>query len=169
MVEHFHEEAEREGRPFPDPGSDGYGIVRKQALALLADRAKLETAAARLGIHVSDDQVERRLHASGSEEDEGGAGTEVDAEAEFERSTVRSQLILEAVFRKLTSGLRVPAAAVRRYYRSHRTLYGRLSYARVAPEIRRQLIGARRNAVVAAWVSRARRTVPVEIRDHSLR
>ena len=168
-VEHFREEAEREGRPFPDEGSAAYDTVRKQALALLVDRAKVETAAVRLGVHVTNGQVERQLAATGGGEEESGGTIRVRAEAAFLRSTVRSQLVTEGVFRKLTARIRVSQAAVRRYYLRHRSLYGRTGYASVAGAIRRQLLAARRNAVVAAWLTRTRRSVHVEIRDRSLR
>jgi hypothetical protein len=43
-VEHFHEEADREGKPFPANGTDGYKRVEKIALGLLIDQAAIENA-----------------------------------------------------------------------------------------------------------------------------
>src|SRR3954447_19736025 len=64
-VEHFHEEADREGRPFPAKGTEGYDQVETVALRLLIDRAAIEAAAARLGVHVSQAEVEAKLAAAG--------------------------------------------------------------------------------------------------------
>jgi hypothetical protein len=168
MVEHFHEEADAEGRPFPAKDTAAYRVVRKQSLALLVDRAKIETAAGRLGVHVTDAEVARHLGTAAGG-DESGPAIRVKAQAAFLRSTVRSQLVTEAVFEKVTAGIRVAPAAVRNYYRAHRAIYAGSSFASVAGDIRRQLLSARRNGAMAAWLAQARRSVPVEIEDRSLR
>src|SRR3954447_10829246 len=85
-VEHFHEEADREGKPFPAKGSDGYRRVEKIALGLLIDRAAIEAAAAQIGIHVTQAQVDARAGGA-SGESEGGGDIRVEAEAEFGRAT----------------------------------------------------------------------------------
>src|SRR3954454_21833585 len=82
-VEHFHEEADREGRPFPAKGTEEYDQVETVALRLLIDRAAIETAAARLGVHASQAQVEAKLAAGGSGESDEGAAIRVEAEAAF--------------------------------------------------------------------------------------
>jgi SurA N-terminal domain len=168
MVDHFHEEADREGRPFPKQGTSAYRVVQKQSLSLLVDRAKIEAAAARLGVHVTDAQVQRRIAASGGGEEESGGSIRVRAEAAYLRSTVRSQLVTEAVNRKVTAGIHVSTAAVRRYYDAHRTIYRGVKLGSVAAAIRSQLLAARRNAALTAWLSRARRSVRAEIRDPKL-
>ena len=40
-VEHFHEEADREGKPFPAKGTKGYERVEKIALGLLIDQTAI--------------------------------------------------------------------------------------------------------------------------------
>jgi SurA-like N-terminal domain len=47
-VEHFHEEADREGRPFPAKGTGEYKSVERIALGLLIDQAAIQAAAVRL-------------------------------------------------------------------------------------------------------------------------
>src|SRR4051794_14649584 len=157
-VEHFHEEADREGRPFPAKGTEEYDQVETVALRLLIDRAAIEAAAARLGVHVSQAQVEAKLAAAGSagESDE-GAAIRVEAEAAFRRATARVQLLTEGVARQLAGGITVSPAAVRAYYRRHRTLYGRTPYSTAAPSIRAGLLSARRNAALAHWLAQVRR------------
>ena len=153
-VEHFHEEADREGKPFPAKGTHGYRQVEKLALGLLVDRASIEAAAARIGVHVSNAQVDARLTA-GTVENEGG-DIRIKAEAAFLRATARNQLITEGVFRKVTAGVLVRPGDVQAYYRAHRALYGGTPFARVAPAIRSQLRSARKNAAMARWLARVR-------------
>jgi SurA N-terminal domain len=96
-VEHFQEEAQREGKPFAATAA-----TRKHLLGLLAFRARLAEGAAALGVSVSDDAVEQRVEAAGG--DEAGDG---DARA-FVESSVRAQLLEEAVYRKLSRRVHEP-------------------------------------------------------------
>lgn len=158
-VEHFHEEADREGKPFPNKSSEAYKRVEKIALGLLVDRAAIEAAAAQIGIHVTQSQVDARVGAP-SGESEGGGDIRVKAEAAFARATARTQLLTEAVARKLTARIAVHAADVRAYYRAHRSQYGATAFAGAAPAIRSQLLSARRNAVLARWLAKVRSREP---------
>jgi hypothetical protein len=90
-VEHFREEAQREGKPFADGPA-----ARRSLLGLLVYRARIDQGAAALGITVPQDAVEQRVAAAGAEEATGGK----DGEA-FLQSSVRAQLLPEAVYRKL--------------------------------------------------------------------
>jgi hypothetical protein len=91
-MEHFSEESSREGRPFAEDAS-----ARKHLLGLLVYRARMELGARALGISVPDEAVERRLEsAGGDEKDEGDARAYVE-------SSVRVQLLKEAVYRKLAA------------------------------------------------------------------
>jgi hypothetical protein len=159
-VEHFHEEADREGRPFPRKGTKKYESVEKIALGLLIDRAAIEGAAAKLGVHVTEAQVDARVGAAGSGENEEGGAVRVKAEAAFARGTARTQLVEEAVSRKLTRAVAVSDAAVRAYYRAHRRLYGATPFASLAAAIRMQLLAQRRNTLLADWLARVRRGEP---------
>src|SRR6266480_4982701 len=154
-VEHFHEEADREGKPFPAKGTKGYERVEKIALGLLIDQAAIQAAAARSGIHVTEAQVDARVAARPGESEEGG-DVRVKAEAAFTRATERTQLIVEGVSRKLTAGIRVRTTQARAYYRAHRGQYGATPFPRVAASIRSQLLSERRNAVLAGWLAKVR-------------
>lgn len=90
-VEHFHEEADREGTPFPDKGSDGYKRVEKISLGLLIDRASIRAAAEKLGVRVTEGQIDASVGTSSGESEEGG-DIRVEAEAAFARATARTQL-----------------------------------------------------------------------------
>jgi hypothetical protein len=155
-VEHFHEEADREGKPFPAKGSKEYRRVEQIALGLLIDRTAIEAAAAKLGIHVTDSQLEARTGAPAGEE--GDVNDEADAA--FTRATARNAVITAAVSRKLPAGISVREAQVLAYYHEHRGLYGVTPLARVAPAIRSQLLSASKNAALSQWLAKVRSTEP---------
>jgi hypothetical protein len=89
-VDHFGEEAAREGKPFVADAA-----VRRHLLGLLVYRAQVEQGATALGITLSHDAIEERLK-SGGDGDEGDKGDDA-----FAESSVRAQLLEEAVYRKL--------------------------------------------------------------------
>lgn len=101
-VEHFREEAAREGKEFPEEGESGFRAVRSQLLGLLVYRAELSQEARRLGVDVEDEEVDERLEANPSEEGEGGEGGEGEG---FARDSVRSQLELEGIARVINRGV----------------------------------------------------------------
>jgi hypothetical protein len=154
-VEHFHEEAEREGRSFPHEGTQKYERVEKIVLRLLIDQAAIEAAAAKLGVHVTEAQVDARVHAAGGEEEDAG-----ESDGAFARATARTQLVEEAVARILGRGVTASDRTVRAYYRAHRDLYGSAPFAQVAPSIRSQLLAQRRNAVLGDWLAKVRANEP---------
>jgi hypothetical protein len=95
-VDRFGEEAAREGKPFVDNSA-----VRRHLLGLLVYRARIEQGASALGIRLSHDAVEERLR-SGGEADEG----EASGDEAFAESSVRAQLYMEAVYRRLAARIR---------------------------------------------------------------
>ena len=97
-VEHFREEANREGKPFAEDRT-----TEKHLLGLLVYRARLEEGARALGVAVTDEQVEQRVASATSSEE---AGDEKDAEA-FAEASVRAQLLTEVVYRKLASRVHI--------------------------------------------------------------
>jgi hypothetical protein len=99
-VEHFDEEAKREGKPFPKEDSPGFGDAQDRLLALLVYRAELADRADSLGLKVDDDLVERRLEAGGNGEE----GEDEEGKA-FARESVRAQLFYEALYRKVTASV----------------------------------------------------------------
>jgi SurA N-terminal domain len=161
-VEHFQEEARNEGRPFPAKGSGDYKKVERRLLDLLVERKELEIAAARIGVHVSDEEVERRL------ENAGGDNGEAKREG-FLRDTARAALVNEAVFSKVTAGVRVTPSEIRRYYVTHRSQYGNASFAAARASIRSALLAMRKNDVMARWTAGAKRrlspTVKYQLND----
>jgi hypothetical protein len=92
LVEHFEEEFQREGREFPEEGTSEHRALEKSVLGLLVFRSQLEQAAAKLGVHVDEEEVEERLSSSEEASEEG--------EAYFENA-MRVQLLREKVAAEL--------------------------------------------------------------------
>jgi hypothetical protein len=126
LVEHGREEAAREGADFPARGDDGYRALERQALAILVARVQVEQAARRLGVAVSDAEVQARVplpHKELVEVAYEGARRQLGFPEENEKGTaakllgdaVRVQLTLQRVERRIGAA-RVPAwlAAARR-------------------------------------------------------
>lgn len=95
-VDHFQQEAEAEGRPFPDKGTSGHRTVERQALALLVYRSELLQSAKKLGVGVSESEVESRLTGASGEAEESGR---------FARDTVGAQLAYEHIYSKVATGV----------------------------------------------------------------
>jgi hypothetical protein len=151
LVEHTAEESKREGRPFPAKDTSGYHVYERRAVALLVRREQLEQAAAKLGVEVSDDDVERRLDAAGGEADAEGADKEAKV---FFEGLLREQILVERVARRLSARVHVSAAELRA------ALARQPGRSRASLE--RELVSAKRNAALSAWTARAMRTVPVD-------
>jgi hypothetical protein len=109
-VEHFADEAQREGKPFPEEGEPGFDAAEDRLIGLLVYRAELADQAESMGIDVGDEQVDRRLETGGEGEKEDEEGKE------FARESVRAQLLYEAIYRKVTAGIAgdSPAQAAKR-------------------------------------------------------
>jgi hypothetical protein len=105
VVRHFEREAENEGRPLPDGSSDAGRRLRNRLLGLIVYRVELRQAARRLGISVTRVQVLRRVESSrGGEE----ATTTPDS---FDYGSAETQLLTEAIFRKVTRHVKAPTQA----------------------------------------------------------
>jgi hypothetical protein len=102
-VEHFREEARREGRDFPREDTRAFRQARQRLLGLLVYRLRLREGAAAEGITLRDDQVRQRLQASAAI---GGGDPDATALDPFALESVRAQLLLEAVYRQLADPIR---------------------------------------------------------------
>lgn len=145
-VTHFRTEAKREGHDFPEPGTDEYRTVQRQLLRLLVQRAELEAAAAREGVHASDAEAERRLKASSGADP--GEGPDA-----FAVATAREQIVQERLAAKVTRGISASTADARAYFRAHRAAYGSASFASVAASVRSQVLAQRRAAANQRWLA----------------
>jgi parvulin-like peptidyl-prolyl isomerase len=119
----------QQGRPFPKQGTTEYETVKGQAITLLVQQAERESKADSMGIKISSSDVDKRLvqikkQYFQSKESRYQAQLKkqhlTDASV---RNDIRSQLISEAVFNKVTSSVSVSSSDVHDYYTTHPQLY----------------------------------------------
>jgi parvulin-like peptidyl-prolyl isomerase len=118
-------------RPFPKQGTAEYETVKSQAVTLLVQQAERQEKASSEGINISDKQIEARLtqikkqYFQGSQKKylaqlkkQGVSDAQV-------HQDIRSQLISEAVFNKVSKNVKVSDKDVHDYYSAHPQLYSR--------------------------------------------
>jgi parvulin-like peptidyl-prolyl isomerase len=127
-------------RPFPKQGTTDYETVKAQAMTLLVQQAEREAKAASMGINISNSDVDKRLsdikkqyfpcqdpkakdQAKCSETRYQAQLTKQHLNDAQVRNDIRSQLISEAVFNKVTKTANVSASDIHAYYVAHPQLY----------------------------------------------
>jgi SurA N-terminal domain/PPIC-type PPIASE domain len=135
----------QQGKTFPKQGTTDYQTIQGQAVTLLVQQAEREEKAASMGIHVTDADVKARLaqikkqYFGGSEKNYRKrlkAQHITDAQV---RDDIKSQLISEDVFNKVTKDVKVSDKDVHQYYVAHPELYSQpqtrdLRYILVGPK-----------------------------------
>ena len=119
----------QQGRPFPKAGTTEYESVKGNAVTLLVQQAERQEKADELGVKVSDADIQKRLDQIIKQYFQ---GKKAKYEAQLKkqnltdtqvRKDIRSQLIAEAVFNKVTKDVKVSADDVHQYYVTHPELY----------------------------------------------
>jgi parvulin-like peptidyl-prolyl isomerase len=109
-------------RPFPSAGSQEYKQLQSQALTFLVQRSEYAQKAEELGIEVSDDQVDNRLvqikkqYFGGDEKKYRAQLVQQGLTDAQVRGDLRSQLISDAIFKKVTGDVKVTDTEIRDYY-----------------------------------------------------
>ena len=119
----------QQNRPFPKQGTTDYETVKSQAITLLIQQAEREAKADSMGIKISNSDVDKRLaqivkqyfHNKQSEY-QAQLKKQKLSDAQV-RNDIRSQLISEAVFNKVTSSATVSSGEIHDYYVTHPQLY----------------------------------------------
>jgi parvulin-like peptidyl-prolyl isomerase len=119
----------QQGRKFPKEGTAEFATVRAQAVTLLVQQAEREAKAASLGVKITDKDVNTRLDQI-KKQYFGGSEKRYQAQLKKQnlndaqvRQDIRSQLISEAVFKKVTTKVSVSNDDVHAYYIAHPQLY----------------------------------------------
>lgn len=119
----------QQGRPFPKQGTAEYETVKSQAVTLLLQQAERESKADSMGIKITSGDVDKRL-AQIKKQYFQNKESRYQAQLKKQhltdasvRNDIRSQLISEAVFNKVTSSVKVSDSAVHDYYSTHPQLY----------------------------------------------
>ncbi len=130
----------QQGRPFPKQGTTEYETVKGQAVTLLVQQAEREAKASSMGIKISDSDVVKRLAqikkqyfpCQDPKAKDQAACTDKRYQSQLAKqhltdssvhNDIRSQLISEAVFNKVTAKTDVPASEIHDYYIGHPQLY----------------------------------------------
>jgi foldase protein PrsA len=119
----------QQGRPFPKQGTSEYETIKSQAVTLLVQQAEREAKADSMGIKISDKDITQRLDQI-KKQYFGGSEKKYEAQLKKQhltdaqvRQDIRSQLISEKVFAKVTNGVKVTDGEVHDYYITHPQLY----------------------------------------------
>jgi parvulin-like peptidyl-prolyl isomerase len=121
--------AKAQGREFPEAGSPEYAQLKRQAIEILTQRLEYEQQAAELGIEVTDEEVDKRLEQLKKQYFD---GNEKRYEAEIKKSglteddlreDIRSQLIAEEIYNKVTAEVKVSDKEIADYYEKNKQQY----------------------------------------------
>jgi parvulin-like peptidyl-prolyl isomerase len=116
-------------RPFPKLGTPSYESLKGQAITFLVQRAEFAQKAADMGINISDKDVDARIeqlkkqYYGGSEKKYEQTLKSQGLTPDQAREEVKSELISEALYKKVTGKVHVSDAAVKSYYDQHKALY----------------------------------------------
>jgi foldase protein PrsA len=115
-------------RPFPAVGTPEYQQIKQSAMQFLVQRAQLEQKAHDYGIKITDKQINDRI-AQIKKQLGGEKAYQAQVKANgLTEATVRSdivvpQLVSEAIYKKVTGGVKVSDDDVANYYKSHQKIY----------------------------------------------
>jgi parvulin-like peptidyl-prolyl isomerase len=115
-------------RPFPAAGTPEYQQIKQSAMQFLVQRAELEQRADDYGIKVTKKQIEDRVtqikkQLGGEKAYEAQVKANGLTEKTVRSDIVEPQLISEAIYKKVTGGIKVSDKDVEAYYKSHQKVY----------------------------------------------
>ena len=117
-------------RKWPAAGTTAYDTLKNQAVAYLVQREEFKQEAEKLDVTVSDADVEKRLekikkqYFGGSEKRYAEQLKKQGLDDAQVRDDIRAQLVQEKIFKKVTNGVKVTDAQVKKYYDEHQSQYG---------------------------------------------
>jgi hypothetical protein len=166
-VGHARTAARQAHRRFPADHAPGFRRARHAILEQLVLNVEISKAARQLDVAVPTAAVYEFAEEQGEEAEGESAEKRTSAEdAAFVRSTVRAQLLYEAVGRKVTANARVRRGEVERYYRAHRAELERVATtpARARLYAETLLLRRRQVAMLRSWVSALERRFRPRVR-----
>jgi foldase protein PrsA len=119
----------QQGKAFPKQGTSAYATIKSQAVTLLVQQAEREEKAKSLGVTITNSQIETRLkqikqqYFQGKESAYKAQLAKQGLSDAQVRSDIRAQLVSEALFKKVTTSVKVTDAEVHKYYTAHPTQY----------------------------------------------
>jgi parvulin-like peptidyl-prolyl isomerase len=116
-------------RTFPKPGSTEYEQLKQQAMQYLVQRAEFAQKANDLGVDISDKQIADRL-AQVKKQYFGGSEKTYQLQLKKQglteqqvRDDIKSQLVSEGIFKKVTGDVKLTDADLMAYYKQHKSQY----------------------------------------------
>jgi foldase protein PrsA len=116
-------------RPFPKAGSTEYEQLKGQAITFLLQQAEIEEQASKLGVNVSNSDVDKEIARykkqfyGGSEARWEKAVKQQGLTDDQARDAIRQQLISKGVQDKVEADVKVSNADIKQYYDTHKTQY----------------------------------------------
>jgi foldase protein PrsA len=117
-------------RTFPKAGTSDYEALKTQAVAYLVQRAELAQEGQKLGVTISDKEINDRL-AQIKKQFLGGSEARYQKQLKQQGLTeaqvkddIKNELIQEKIFKKVTADAKVSDADVKKYYDQHKSQYG---------------------------------------------
>jgi parvulin-like peptidyl-prolyl isomerase len=114
---------------FPKAGTTAYKSLQDQAMQYLVQQAELEQKAKGLGVVITDKDVDARLKQI-KKQYFGGSETKYQAQLKSQGLTepqikqdLRSQILSEKLYAKVTSDVKVTDADIKKYYTEHKSDY----------------------------------------------
>lgn len=117
-------------RDFPKAGSTELQTLRNQAVQFLVQRVEFEQKAKDLGIEVTDKQVADRLaqikkqYFGGDQKKYAAQLKQQGLSDEQVKADIRSQLVSEAIFKKVSADVKVSDKDIEAYYAKNQDQYG---------------------------------------------
>jgi foldase protein PrsA len=116
-------------RDFPKAGTAEYQSLQTQAVAFLVQRVEYEREGEKLGVDVTEAEITKKINevkkqyfANDQKKFEAGLQEQGYTEATL-RDDIRSQLVTEGIYDKVTNGVKVSDADARKYYDTNRDRY----------------------------------------------
>jgi len=116
-------------RAFPKAGTTEYGTLKNQAVQYLVQRAEFAQEADKLGVEVSSKDVDKRLdqikkqYFGNSEKKYKQQLAQQGLTDQQVKADIRSSLISEGIFKKVTDKVDVSDAQIKEYYDQHLSQY----------------------------------------------
>jgi len=117
-------------RAFPKAGTPEYQTLKNQAVQYLVQRVEFAQEADKLGVEVSDKDVDKRLaeikkqYFGGSESRYKKQLKQQGLNEDQVRDDIRANLVSEKLFAKVTEKVKVGDADIKKYYDAHQDQYG---------------------------------------------
>jgi foldase protein PrsA len=117
-------------RAFPKAGTPEYQTLKNQAVQYLVQRVEFAEEADKLGVEVSDKDVDKRLaeikkqYFGGSESRYKKQLKQQGLNEDQVRDDIRANLVSEKLFAKVTEKVKVGDADIKKYYDAHQDQYG---------------------------------------------